>query len=458
MRSLLAIGLATFALALGGPPAALAEDLPEDTLRRLEAMLEQQAAELARLRAELADLRQRQEAPAPAPTPASPGAALPPAPTGQAPAGSGGNPALVGAGTDVSRSGSALAAAPALSDGVRWGGYLTLEYIDRTHKNSNFDLHRLVLQATAPINDCIDFTTEIELEHGGIGGEMDGDVKVEYAEVAFRLHDAFVPKVGALLIPFGRYNLYHDDPINDFTLRPWTARYFVPTGFGQPGIGAEGVVPLSSCARLLYNAAFTGGFEDDFTPSDGVRKARQSWRRDNNDQKQLWGRVALMAETAWLDGLELGASGTWGRYDKEGRNDLWGYGVDWMLRRGPWELRGEYLAYDIERDADDPVDAVRGQQGLWAELAWHFFPCAWRSCRSCLVRDTSLFTLAARYQWMDLDDRRRGAAYNDDLQSAGLALNYRITERSVFRVDYSWIFAERATDEREFTFSFSTYF
>lgn len=444
MRTLFGIGLITLLLGLAGPGQAIAEDVPAETLRRLEAMLEQQAAELARLRAELADLRRRQDAPPP--TPAATGPDPGPAPTRQPQALVGGVP------------GSALAAAPALGDGVRWGGYLTLEYIDRTHKNSNFDLHRLVLQATAPISDCIDFTTEIELEHGGIGGEMDGDVKVEYAEVAFRLHDAFVPKVGALLIPFGRYNLYHDDPINDFTLRPWTARYFVPTGFGQPGIGAEGVVPVSSCARLLYNAAFTGGFEDDFTPSDGVRKARQSWRRDNNDQKQLWGRVALLAETAWLDSLELGACGTWGRYDKEGRNDLWGYGVDWMLRRGPFELRGEYLAYDIERDADDPADAVRGQQGVWAELAWHFFPCAWRSCRSCLVRDTSLFTLAARYQWMDLDDRRRGAAYNDDLQSAGLALNYRITERSVFRVDYAWIFAERATDEREFTFSFSTYF
>ena len=52
----------------------------------------------------------------------------------------------------------------------------------------------------------------------------------------------------------------------------------------------------------------------------------------------------------------------------------------------------------------------------------------------------------------------RGASSNDDAESWGIALNYRITEQTVFRIDQSWVRAVNGPDRQEFTASFSTWF
>jgi hypothetical protein len=340
--------------------------------------------------------------------------------------------------------------------GLRWGGYLSLEYVDDTADNSLFDLHRLILSAEAALADRIDFAMEVEIEHGGVSGEIDGLIIVEKAEVTFAVSDAFNPKLGWLLVPFARFNAHHDDPMNDFTIRPFTARFLVPTGFGQPGIGVSGAAPFGRGHVFSYDVALTNGFEDEFTASQGVRGARQE--RDDNDGKQVWARAVAAWDThCVLDRLETGLSGTYGVYDDENRNALTGWAVDFLLRKGPFELKGEYIAYDYDRDGDDPVDAVEHQDGFWLEAAYHFFPSFF--CGGCppFVEDTSLFTLAVRWQGMDLDDHVRGATFQDDLHALSVGLNYRITESSVFRLDHTWFDAEEADDERQWAASFSTY-
>ena len=475
--------LLVLALFLGllARPAAADEaggSAEEDRLARLEALIEAQAAELARLRGEMQRMQGAQPAPtaaghspAPLPLPAPSmmpsGHATAPAPVvvpqRVAPAqASSAAPmtTLPYAGNEgMNRNLLARAGRPANS-GLNWGGYLTVEYVNDSQKEPILDLHRFILQANANLTSCIDMSAEIEIEHGGIGGSLDGDVKIEFVDVVARLDDRFNPKVGALLIPFGRYNRYHDDFYNDFTLRPWTARYFVPTGFGQPGIGAEGTFRLGNNARLSYDIAVTQGFDDEFSASSGVRSSRRSWRQDNNDSKQVWSRVSLAMNNAPFDYLEAGLSGTYSRYDDDDDNDLRGFAIDLLVREGPWEFKGEYIRYDLERDSLDPADAVEGLDGLWLEANYHFFPsflCDCVDC-NCLVQDTSLFTLSARYQHMDLDDRRRGAAFNDDLSAFALGLNYRITESMVLRADYEWRWPESGSDQSVWTISFSTGF
>ena len=343
--------------------------------------------------------------------------------------------------------------------GVQWGGYYGFEYFAPSGaKKSFFDLHRLILSGDAAITDRIDLQFELEVEHGGIGNELDGDVNFEYAEVVFHVSDAFNPKLGGLLVPFGRFNLHHDDPINDFALRPFVARYLVPTGFGQPGIGVEGSLPFGCGHTFSYDAALTNGLEDAFTDDRGARTARQPWDGDNNDSKQVWGRTAVTWCTGFLDYLETGVSGTWSRYDDAGDNDLSGFGVDLLLRKGPFEVKGEYVRYDLERDAADPAGATEGLDATWLEAAYHFFPAFWQGCRGAFLQDTSLFTLAVRWQQMDLNDRVRGAAFEDDLSAWSVGLNLRITERTVLRVDHTWYDAAKADDYEEFAFSFATYF
>ena len=445
--------LALAALIAGGltalAPSARAEEPPEVRLERLERMLAAQAQQVEALRAELAAARSAPPAPqtqAPPPTDLVPGPAVVPAP----------RPSL---GTDPRLSDRLLAGPRAATPaGVRWGGYVTLEYIGATNANSYFDLHRAILALDADVTDCIDVAAEFEYEHGGIGGGRTGDVEVEHFTVTWHVNDSLWVKLGAPLVPFSRFNLFHDDPLNDFTKRPWTARYMVPTGYGQPGIGLGGSCPLAGGA-FTWDTLISSGFADGFTNSGGVRGSRQAWDTDNNENKQLWGRASwVQGGRRALDYLEIGASLTWARYDDAGDNDLWGFGVDVLAREGPFEFQGEYIRFDLERDALDPATAVRGQDGLWMQLAYHFMPCALRGCQSCVVRDTSHFTLAVRYQTIDLDDRRTGSHFNDDLEGWTVGLNYRLTERTVFRLDHQWLDAARAGDEREWTFSFSTYF
>lgn len=459
---------AWFALwAFVGSGVAAADEGETDRLAKMEALLRAQAEQLERMKAELEALKRAGTDPAPTPAPAA--AAAPPA---SAPAASAATASpvdpyaplgfrdrrledqLIEAGTARSTRGSG-----GLSlSGVRWGGYLTVEYIANSEKNSFIDLHRFIIDAQAQISDCIDMKCEIEIEHGGAADKFDGEVVIEHMDVVFRMADCFNPKVGALLIPMARFNKYHDDPYNDFTKRPWTARYLVPTGFGQPGIGVEGVFNAGPNTRVGYDVVLSHGYKDAFTAKDGVRSARQFWKSDNNESKQVWGRVSYLTNNKTLDFFEAGLSGTWGRFDDADKNDLFGYAVDLTARKGPLEFQMEWVRMDYDRNAMDPVDAVKGQDALWLQLGYHFFPSFLCGCENCIVQPTSHFTLAFRYQVMDLDDQRTGAHFNDDLTGYGVALNYRITEASVFRIDHTWLDARRESDQQELTLSFSTLF
>jgi outer membrane receptor protein involved in Fe transport len=344
-----------------------------------------------------------------------------------------------------------------IGHGVRWGGYFHWLYKADSKDPTEFSLLRLVLAADAEITDKIDFSSEIEFENGGISDENAGEVVIEKAEVAFHCCDAFTPKLGWLLVPFGRYNRYHDDPMNDFSERPFTADKLVPTGFGQPGIGVEGAMPFGGGHVFSYDVALTNGYKDAFTADEGVRDARHEG--DENDGKQVWGRAAVRWDARCaLDALETGISGTYGIYDLADRNAITGFAADFLLRKGPFEMRCEYVAYHYDRNAFDPAGSIEGQNALWLEAAWHFMPTSLLCTRNCVTTETSLFTLAVRYEQQDLDDHVRGATFEDDLRAWSVGLNYRVTERTVFRVDHTWFDAETEPDTTRWAMSFSTYF
>ncbi len=443
--ALLLSGLAT--------PAVRADEDPAERLDRREADLARPTREIERLRAETARLRQAL-ATSPPPVPTRAEAPRPasrrtdPPPLARAPL-PGGTPAGATRRPPLERAGPA---------GVRWGGYLTTGLVARSDENSYFALGRLVLAADAAIGPGVDLRAEVEIENGGVTDELDGEIALEQAELTFHLCDRFHPKLGAILVPFTRWNLYHEDPWNDFTNRPFIATYLVPTGFAQPGAGFEGSTPFGRGHSLTYEVAVTSGYRDDFDADEGVRDARQRWSGDENRGKQVWGHAAARWRLCGLDALETGLSGTWARYDAKDANDLYGWGADVLVRRGPFEARAEYVGYHYDRSASDPPDAIRGPWAIDVEGAYHFMPSALRPCRSPLVRDTSLFTLAARYQHMDLDDRVRGATFHDDLDAWSVALDYRLTERTVFRLDHTWYVPAHGDVVTEITASFSTFF
>jgi hypothetical protein len=252
-----AVSLASIA-ACPAASAGEASGGDDDRVGRLEEALRRQAEETARLRREFEDYRARH-----------------PAHGGLTP-----DEAAFAVDRYLASAPPAVSVSAASGRGWRWGGYFHTEFLAPSNATKNWiDVHRFILSTSADVTDHIEFRSEIEIEHGGInngGSPLDGDILIEFAEVVFRAHDAFTPKVGAILIPFGGYNHRHDDPLNDFTLRPYTARFFVPTGFGQPGVGVEGAMPVGCGHVFSYDVALTNGFDDDFTAANGATTTTRS--------------------------------------------------------------------------------------------------------------------------------------------------------------------------------------
>ena len=94
----------------------------------------------------------------------------------------------------------------------------------------------------------------------------DGEVKLEYAVMDFRLRDGLNFRGGVVLSPLGRFNLLHDSPLNDLTedagrridmpslfVRPQVVYFYVPALFGG---GANVQAAKFALYSLLTSAMF----------------------------------------------------------------------------------------------------------------------------------------------------------------------------------------------------------
>ncbi len=442
---------ATLLALLVGAAPALADER-DDRIRELERQAEEFRARQERMEREIADLRA--------------GAAT-----------SGDGAALERAVADIVRNldSDAGYAGPAgvrrPSAALQIGGYFSTRYVSSQlpgEHNSFVDM-RLVPQIHADITPRIHFDTEIEVEHGGVSDEVDGEIVVEYAELSFEIDPAFVFKAGTLLIPFGHFNLNHDDPMNELSERPRVARYVVPSAFDIPGIGAEGVIEAPG-GVLLYDVALTNGFKDEFDSEDGTREARGLFDEDDNSDKTVFGRVAFAPTESWFDAFSIAASGAFGRIGEDHRGDhrLTGWGVDAQAKQGPWEFMGEWDAFDVDRAPgagwtrlpNGDVGAVRGVKGWYGQLLYRI-DAPWVRCLP-VAEDDATVGLVVRHDHVNLNDRLRGASPQDDERAWTFGINYRPSAKTVVKLEYR--FADSPFDGPEgrkrdfFALEFATYF
>ena len=233
-----------------------------------------------------------------------------------------------------------LRRSPGAQSALRWGGYFDFEFRhDQARRNPTFDQHRLVLQFDADIlSDAISFKSEIEIEGGGADASFlsGNEIVVEFAELHFHLDPAFNVKVGALLVPFGQFNKLHDSPLRDLTDRPLVARRVIPTTWTDAGIGFYGHWEMMGML-LDYDIMLGNGLDDDFssTTGGGFRGARNSFRTDNNDSKMVVGRIGIDPQLPFLDSTYIGLSAGFGQYDNDDDQQIWMFGFDWALKKGP---------------------------------------------------------------------------------------------------------------------------
>ena len=353
------------------------------------------------------------------------------------------------------------------NDRFRFGVYTSVLYRapDDAAEHGSFDAYRMVPQFSFDAAPGVEFATEIEFERGGADASFleDNEILVEYAEVRFEVSEAFVARAGILLIPFLRYNLYHDDPIWNLQDRPFTATRIFRAALQQPGVGAEGVVPFGEGHSFNWNAALTNG-PDDGVDNSGWGGARQGFKEDNNDDKTLWVRAGVAPRVPFLDAADLGASFATGKLNDSGTGSvrMTGFGFDGKVTKDRFDFIFEWTRFDYDRPSTQSAAAFpHGTEGAFFQLDTRLLR-GLPATDSGLLGPSSELILAVRWEYADTNDRVTGAAREDDSRALTVGLALRLNPKTVIRVERKTertSFREPAgTDHDQWVFSLSTYF
>lgn len=353
---------------------------------------------------------------------------------------------------------------------VYLGGYMDLEYFSIEDSNSDtFDQHRFVPFIYADVSDHIKVAVELEIEHGN-------ELGIEFGHIDYWIDPHINFRAGIILDPLGRFNMVHDAPFQDLTVRPLVDEVIIPAVLREPGAGFFGTVEAGSWV-FDYEAYIVNGFKglsktgtNVINRTNGLRGARPhgtqlgtSAYRDFNDNKAVVGRVSA---SPFL-GLEAGGSAHSGKYDERGDNLLTLWAIDWTANLGgiarqvgltadfwtSFEVVGEYALANIERDALAKAAGVPDDfHGWYIEPRYHFMPDFLRNIIPG-ANDESTFTLTYRYDAVNLD------GFVKVQHTAGF--NFRPREDTVFKIEYQWRDEHKdlaEVDDDRFVFSIATYF
>lgn len=318
------------------------------------------------------------------------------------------------------------------------GGYFDTEFYIPDGKNSFFDQHRLILQASSIINDRIFFNSEIEFEHGGIigGGTNDGELQIEQAYLDYKIEDWMVLRGGAFLVPLGRLNILHDSDYRDTTARPLFNRVIIPTTWTETGIGFHGNFLPNDSMELNYELYLSQGLTDKIADGNGLRDARPSLSAETNSGKAISGRVGV---SPFL-GLDLGLGGYYTPYDEKSQKNLGLIAGDFKYSLGAFEILGEagFAGFDpvVKTDKDGKTTTLGG--GMWGyylEAHYKFFPEFLKFSFLGKDFDKPVFTLFSRVDQVDTDISKLNE--NDRTQLC-FGFNYRPVPNAAFKLEYQW--------------------
>lgn len=360
--------------------------------------------------------------------------------------------------------------------GTAVGGYVSTEFRSEYvnglgARRSVFDQHRLVPFIFSEITDRLHFGTEIEFEHGTKlevedgAAEGAGELNVEFATLDYRFTDALNLRGGLILAPLGRFNLTHDDPVNELTDRPLVARQVIPGTLSETGVGFFGTLYPSERSLVSYEAYVVNGFSGElvalaeFQTRLKVRDAPGTRGADGSATKNFVGRLGFSP----LLGLEVGASAQTGKYGEgvtpagsasEDRSATI-LALDWSWRRGPLEVLGE--AARLRASLSDSLRTAgvsNGSAGFYVQANYRF-GFGWFT-----PKPTSLFTAVARWDQLDFASNVTG----DEQRRVTAGLNWRPVPDAAFKSEYQWNWttptgtSQRAPVERRVLLSLASYF
>ena len=133
------------------------------------------------------------------------------------------------------------------------------------------DLHRMVWGMSYRFTDRISLHTEVDFEHAA------RDLELEYAYVDFMVNPWATIRGGAILMPIGNLNEFHEPPLFYSVERPYVQTYLIPTTWTEAGAGLVGEwhgVRYRMYLTSGLNADASGGSASGFSASQGIRGGR----------------------------------------------------------------------------------------------------------------------------------------------------------------------------------------
>ena len=356
------------------------------------------------------------------------------------------------------------------------GGYTELEYHSFEDPiqgiPEGFRMHRTNLFLFTDLTETVRFASELEFEtefqaDGSRDNSSDIEVALEMAFVDWTIYEELVLRAGVILPPIGRVNVNHDGPVREFTERPLVSTFVIPTTLSEPGAGLHGAFHFDTELALSYEAYAVNGFN--ILSGDGelfvepteteliLREGRTSLGGDNNNGVSTTGRLGLR----FADIFDVGGSWHIGTYDERGDNFLHLLAADLTLAYDMFAFEGEIAVADFDRDsfarsAGVPdrfwgyylQGSIAGMPSFLEDAVPHVFGA-----------DGAQFSLAFRYEWIDLDGDR------GEVLEPGVT--FRPCADTVFKFSYRFAPASFGTrgvpgtedfDDEGFVASISSYF
>ncbi len=341
-----------------------------------------------------------------------------------------------------------------LGENIEFDLYTTVEYEDFHKTDSLIDAKNLELLASVHLNDRLMAFAEIEFERTAktSSGSRQGEVEVEQSWLEYSINEYFNPRVGVILVPFGKYNAEHFEPFRDLTDRPIVMRRVVPATWAEAGIGFTGSAfpgqkldGLFGDLTLDYQFFMINGLSNEFTDT-GIRNARGAFGRDSNNNKAMVGRLGIMPSS----NTEIGVSGYYGDYDSKDHK-MSGFDVDWKFTKGPFELLGEYAIFDLEHggvESDGTTQVPDYMHGVYIQANYHFWFDFLNNTFLGRDFDGPTFTSVLRYDKVRIDDDGDVGTGANREERLTIGLNYRPVETWVLKLDYQFNRTKNETLER----------
>lgn len=248
--------------------------------------------------------------------------------------------------------------------GFQLTGYASLGYSDAASEDSTFDAVKFAPILQYGYSDILQFDAEIEFE---IEADGETEIALEYAAANLFLNDYMALVMGKFLSPIGQFRQnYHPSWINKLPSEP--------VGFGHDGaapianVGAALRGGLPKVFGIRHNYTLYVSNAPTLSDNDGeVEIGTEGSTSSNSTPLNIGGRYAIDP----ISGMEVGVSGAYGQIaelnatgDHLRSRDYRVYGADITYNITGFDLRGEYVAQDID---DDPASLIEG--GIWE--AWY---------------------------------------------------------------------------------------